>query len=809
MPNRLASSTSPYLLQHAHNPVDWWPWCPEAFAQARLRDVPVFLSVGYSACYWCHVMERECFESAEIAAAMNEHLVCVKVDREERPDVDAAYMAAVQMLTGHGGWPMSVFLSPLTLEPFWGGTYFPPVPAHGRPGFAQVCRAMAGAWRTRRDEVTAQAADVGRAVRERLGAARPAPGAGLGIAHVQAAVTALLTTLDRAEGGFGGGGAGGAGGAPKFPQAVYPALLMAARGRTSDEAGREAIDAALRLTLDKMALGGMHDQVGGGFHRYSVDSTWTVPHFEKMLYDNAQLLELYAHAAAAMTDAFYARVVRRIVGYLDREMTARAGPGAGLFFTAQDAEVDGREGLNYLWTPAEVDAALADQPAEAPWARATLGLDGGPNFQDPHHPLERPSNVLRLDRRPDDPERLDRVCDALLAARARRKQPRLDDKLLLGWNGQMIAALARAGQWLNDASLIARASRAAEAALAVFGPARGAGSGARWSRVASASGAAHGTALLEDLAFLAGGLAALARADGPGRQRWTAAAEHAVAEATRLMGDGTGGFFDAPAIDPTSPDALFVRSRSAYDGAQPCGQSVMLHALIDLAELAGTESAPGKRHLDAALALLGSLAGEIEESSVACAHSTAALLRLLVIAGPRVAAVTANSRADTPTPAPGPTDSRSVVRIMADLPPPAPGQPPGLELAFDTPAELWLRLEIEPGYHINDAHAAAASGGRLIGLRVDAATPGAGLEVYCDYPPGTPLDPTPPGTGGPAVLSGTVDLRVVLARVQPEAGHARTEQPPSIVVAFQACSADACLAPARVRLDLPLRWAES
>lgn len=788
MGNKLASSRSPYLLQHAHNPVEWWPWCEEAFAEARRRDVPVFLSVGYSACYWCHVMERESFENAAIARTMNERLVCVKVDREERPDVDNAYMAAVQMLTGQGGWPMSVFLMPTTLEPFWGGTYFPPVPAMGRPGFAQVCEGMANAWAERRGEVEAQAKAVAEAVRQRLGVARPA--APLGVEDVQRGVAALLTMADRTNGGFGG--------APKFPQPVYARLLLAARGYASDEAGRAGIDAVLRQTLDAMMLGGVHDQVGGGFHRYAVDSTWTVPHFEKMLYDNAQLLELYAEASVVFGDALYARTARRIGEYVAREMTCADGAGAGgLFWTAQDAEVDGREGLNYLWTPDEVNAALAQRPGDAAWARGVLGLEGGPNFQDPHHPQERPTNVLRLSARPVESDRLDAVCAALLVARDRRKGPRLDDKVLMSWNGQMIGALATAGALLGDAAMVDRARRAGEAALRVFAPV----GGGHWRRVAGRDGAAQGRALLEDYAYLASGLLALARVDDAGRARWLKAAEELATVADGLMGDGGGGYFDAE----REGDGVFVRARTAYDGAMPCGQSVMLGALIDLYEL--TEQ---RRWLERALGALEGVSAEVAESPVSAANSTRGLLRLLAIDGAGVAAMSERAAAAMAAQAEGAgarvlagTGSESVVQIMADL---GPGSEAGGEgevvLAVDEPAELWLRLEIAEGYHINDAAAAEASGGRLVPLRVDASEEGAGLAVWCDYPEGDRA-----GELGHGVLTGTVDLRVVLERT--ERTGAAAAGVPALVMSFQACTETECLAPARVRLEIPMRWAES
>jgi uncharacterized protein YyaL (SSP411 family) len=462
-PNRLASQSSPYLLQHARNPVDWYPWGQEAFDTARTRDVPIFLSIGYSTCYWCHVMERESFEDEATASLMNRHFVCVKVDREERPDVDDIYMAAVLAVRGQGGWPMSVFLEPTTLKPFWAGTYFPPR-GHGReglPAFPDVIESMSRAWLEQRADVLAQADEIARAVRERTGeVAAPVP---VGRAQVALAVSSLMQLFDRAEGGFGR--------APKFPQPVYLEFLLDARERLDPES-RAGVDHALKLTLDRMAMGGIHDHLAGGFHRYSVDAHWLVPHFEKMLYDQGQLAQVYARAALAFEDDFYRRVARRTCDFVLRELT---GPD-GAFLSAIDAEVDHREGKNYLWKPEEFRALLSD--VDAAWSLEVYGLTHGPNFRDPHHPSDAPSNVLHLEARPDalaqregSPlgawySRLERVNAKLLAARAKRPQPAIDDKAIAAWNGLMIAGMAVAGRLLDEPRFVAGAARAADAVLA-------------------------------------------------------------------------------------------------------------------------------------------------------------------------------------------------------------------------------------------------------------------------------------------------------------------------------------------------------
>lgn len=351
--NRLSRETSPYLLQHARNPVDWYPWGEEAFVEARRRDVPIFLSVGYSTCYWCHVMERESFEDSSTAEVMNRGFVCVKVDREERPDVDELYMAATQAFNhGQGGWPMSVFLDPVSLRPFFAGTYFPSEERYaGRPSFVRVLDSMSSAWRDRREEVVSQSVSLAEAAAERVGESF-AP-VRVGVDVITEAVGGLIRMHDSRHGGFGG--------APKFPQPVFAELLLSFLPLAGDEATRVAVASALKTTLDRMAIGGIFDQVGGGFHRYSVDEKWLVPHFEKMLYDNGQLASVYARACERFGDAMYGRVARRVCEFVLREMTHECGG----FFSAQDAEVDAREGKNYLWTVDEFRGALVDAGVDA------------------------------------------------------------------------------------------------------------------------------------------------------------------------------------------------------------------------------------------------------------------------------------------------------------------------------------------------------------------------------------------------------------------------------------------------------------
>ncbi|HYC99980.1 MAG TPA: thioredoxin domain-containing protein [Phycisphaerales bacterium] len=760
-PNRLAATSSPYLLQHQYNPVDWFPWGEEAFAEARRRNVPIFLSVGYSTCYWCHVMERESFESKVIARQMNESFVNIKLDREERPDVDEVYMAATQMLTGHGGWPMSVFLEPQTLKPFWAGTYFPPLPARGMPSFPQILSRMSDAWRDQRDKIIAQAETVAAAVTERLGARRPPTPALLGGEQVGMAVQTLLAIFDRVHGGFGH--------APKFPQPVYLELLLAVRPRLTDPQHAAAVDAALRRTLDAMAMGGIFDHVGGGFHRYAVDASWTVPHFEKMLYDNAQLLSVYAQAAAEFNDHFYAHTAARIVEYIRREMTAPSG----MFYTAQDAEVDGREGLSYVWTPEQFAQVLSGSDLE--FALDVYGLKSGRNFSDPHHPDAPATNVLRLSERPT-PEtlaRLDRVNAVLLKARNTRKQPRLDDKIIRSWNALMIGALAKAGQLMAHPCWIGMGSGAAEQGfLETF--VSGGFYDRRVARTTAAGTVCTGGLLLEDVAAEVVAHAELERAHG----EWAgkiADAITAVNVAYELFDAGDGGLLDAP----VSSD-LFVRPRSTYDGAIPSGSSIMLHGLIDVYELTGEDD-----YLHKALDLLTAISGAIQESPIATANATRALLRLLTVRPDALAAV---QRESAPRPAADPSAipglAPPVIEVYASE--------ERVHVGPDHPAELYVRIVIPAGWHINDAFAGEASGGTVLPMVLGIAR-GTGVQPYAEFPRGNKL-----GSAQHGVLSGEVEFAVALERAGEWSGT------PRLLLTYQACSDRACLQPVTVELDVDI-----
>ena len=757
--NRLARESSPYLLQHAHNPVDWHPWGEQAFAEARRRGVPIFLSVGYSTCYWCHVMERESFEDDATARVMNERFVCVKVDREERPDVDELAMAATVTFTGRGGWPTSVFLEPDGLRPFFAGTYFPPTERHGIPAFTRVLGALSNAYAERRDEVLEQATTLADAVTEQLGASGdPVP---LGARHAQTAVATLLQMFDRADGGFGG--------APKFPQPIFLEFLLDARER-ADDATRNAIDTAVRFTLDRMALGGIHDHLAGGFHRYSVDRHWTVPHFEKMLYDNAQLAALYARAAGVYADDFYRDTARRICDYVLREMTDNADPGSGGFFSAQDAEVDHREGLNYLWTPEEFDAVLSREDAGI--AKRLYGLDASANFQDPHHPDEPPRWVLRLDARPKiDPAAIARINAALLAHRAARKQPGTDDKVLAAWNGLMISALVRTAEALGPEAARPYLAAAENAARFVLTTMRSPSGGLLRS---FRNGHAAIDAPLEDHAFVARALLDLARSPMTDDPAWLAGAVELTEHAERTFGDSAGGYFDTPA----GRADLFVRPRSTHDGATPSGVGVTLLNLIELHDATGED-----RWLAGAVTLLESLSASVDAAPLGTLNPVRAMLLLM----DRQEALAGRYRfssdeADPPRPKP-----RSPVRVMANA--------EEVTVTPGTPSVFRVALEIEPGYHIVAADPGPEAG-PVQPLRVGL-TRGSGVAVYADYPAGESFGFT--GVGPIKVHHDRVEFDVVLEH---KPGVGATPGTPILGVSYQACTQTECSPVRTAELDI-------
>jgi uncharacterized protein YyaL (SSP411 family) len=560
MANRLEKETSPYLLQHKDNPVDWYPWGEEAFEKARAEDRPVLLSVGYSACHWCHVMERESFEDEATARIMNEHFVNVKVDREERPDVDSIYMSATQAMTRSGGWPMTVFMTP-DGAPFYAGTYFPPVPSRGMPSFTQLLTTLADAYENRRDEVLESA----NGVREYLQAATSSsiPPAGVSEALLDGAAASLVGQLDNRFGGFGG--------APKFPQAMNLEVLLRSHKRNGDQAALAGVEHTCR----QMANGGIYDQLGGGFARYSVDEYWLVPHFEKMLYDNALLARLYLETYQATGDAFYRRIAEETLDYVLRDMTSPEGG----FYSAEDADSEGEEGKFYVWTPGEIESALGPDDAKLAaryWDVTERGNFEGKNILNVPRPPEAVAREFGISTE-ELQDRIVGIRAKLLAKRDERVRPGLDDKVLSAWNGLMLRALALAIRVTGRDDYREAAERNASFLLdrlKVDGR----------LRRSYKDGRARLNGYLEDYACVADGLVALYEATF--EARWLREAAALADAMNELFWDEErGAFYDTPA----DHERLVTRPRDVYDNASPSGTSVAAEVLLKLALLLDRE----------------------------------------------------------------------------------------------------------------------------------------------------------------------------------------------------------------------------
>jgi uncharacterized protein YyaL (SSP411 family) len=548
MTNRLATSSSPYLLQHAENPVDWWPWGPEALAEAKRRDVPILLSVGYAACHWCHVMAHESFENDQVAAVMNEHFVNIKVDREERPDIDAVYMTATQAMTGQGGWPMTCFLTP-DGEPFHCGTYYPLRPGLGMPSFPQLLEGVSAAWRERRAEVREAGQQLVAVLAEQTA---PLRAAAVDADVLVGAVERLRAEFDEQHGGFGR--------APKFPPSMVLEFLLREHERTGTP---EPLRMAQRCA-DAMARGGIYDQLAGGFARYSVDAAWVVPHFEKMLYDNALLLRVYAHLARRTGSPLARRIVEETAEFLLTDM--RTPQGA--FAASLDADTDGVEGSTYVWTPEQLNEVLGDEDGK--WAAELFSVTPSGTF-------EHGSSTLQLLADPDDEARWARVREALLDARRKRPQPGRDDKVLAEWNGLAIVALAEAGVALAQPKWVDAAAAAAEFLLAehlVDG---------RLRRSSKDGHAGQAAGVLADYACLADGLLALHQATGAAQ--WLTAATGLLDTALARFADeaNPGSYFDVA----DDAEALVHRPADPGDNASPSGASALASALLTASVLVG------------------------------------------------------------------------------------------------------------------------------------------------------------------------------------------------------------------------------
>jgi hypothetical protein len=730
LPNRLSRESSPYLLLHAENPVDWYPWGEEAFTRAREEDKPIFLSVGYSTCYWCHVMERECFSDSGIAREMNEGFVAIKLDREERPDLDEIYMAATQLLTRSGGWPNSLFLTH-DLKPFFAGTYFPPRDAMGRPGFPRVLASLREAWGLRRAEVLNQAETIAEAMGEHLSAGaapRAVPEASL----ADSAQAALAARFDAAWGGFGR--------APKFPSPSNLEFLLD-RAPHDDEALQ-----MLRATLDHMARGGIHDQLAGGFHRYSTDAEWLVPHFEKMLYDNAALALLYAEADRLAPGNGFAAVARATLDFVLAELT---GPEGG-FLSAIDAETDGHEGAYYTWTSAELkDALTAEDHA---LLGAIYGFDGPPTFEHDRYVLHLPAPLAERARALGGTEgelriRLEPGRRALLAARARMKRPLVDDKVLTDWNGLMVGAMARAGELLAEPRYLSAAKRAADFLLAKLVEPESGTLLHAWR-----GGRAHIPAFLDDYAFLVEGLLRLHAATG--EAPYLAEAVRLHGEQERRLGDAAAGGYFAAGEDPR----LLFRAKPAYDGAVASGNGITVLNLLEMSERTGQAS-----YRERAEAALGAFAEGMEAAALAHVTLLRALPRLAAAPGPR-------PLASPPPPAASEVDLDDEAREVVEV---------GGRLGAG--AEDWrpfsVDLKIRKGWHLN----ANPAGASLVATSI---VPVLGKLRGLRYPQGEPF--------GPA--SDVIPVYRGQVRIEGEIDH-RGGGAPAVELTYQACDDARCLPP--------------
>ena len=563
VPNRLAQETSPYLLQHKDNPVDWYPWGDEAFSVAKSQDKPVFLSVGYSSCHWCHVMERESFENAEIATLMNELFVNIKVDREERPDVDSIYMSAVQSMTGHGGWPMSVFLSP-DGAPFYGGTYFPHEDRGGMPSFPRVLTAVAEAYRDRHGEITQSATRVVNAISAQSRARMSIEPITHSMFH--SAYRHLAPEFDWQNGGIGL--------QPKFPQPMMYEFLLTHSALQGNETAHEFVE----LTLTKMARGGIYDQIGGGFHRYSVDSVWLVPHFEKMLYDNGQLVSLYLHAWQRSRNPQFEKVVEETLNYLDREMR---DPRAGAFYSATDADSEGEEGKFFVWQVSELDKVLGSELADIAktyWDATRFGNFEGQNILYMHRTDESVATQLGLSVE-ELASKIGETRRLLYVARLNRVPPMTDDKVITSWNALVMRAFAEAGAVFGRDDWIEIAVRNAEFILE-----RLVNDDGRLMRSckSDSDSVAKILGFLEDYAYLADALTHLYEATFD--LRWLEEAEHLCDAMVELFWDpADAAFYDTG----SDQEELIIRPRDTFDNAQPCGSSAASMALLRCAEFTG------------------------------------------------------------------------------------------------------------------------------------------------------------------------------------------------------------------------------
>jgi uncharacterized protein YyaL (SSP411 family) len=760
--NRLARESSPYLLQHAHNPVDWYPWGPEAFARAKKENKLIFLSIGYSSCHWCHVMERESFENAAVAKLLNDSFVCIKVDREERPDVDQIYMTALQSMGQNGGWPMSMFLT-ADGKPFFGGTYWPAddrdVRGETVRGFKSVLAIVARLHREKPKELERDAERFAAHVAEVLSRSDKEV-MELKRDVVTAALTGLREEFDPTYGGFGSRGREFRG--PKFPMASNLAFLL---GQAKRQAAGEPGE-MVRQTLDRMAQGGVYDQLGGGFHRYTVERTWTVPHFEKMLYDNAQLVEAYSRAFQQQPNPLYRRVVEETLDFVGRELTAPEGG----FYSSLDADSEGHEGQYYVWSAKEIDAILTE-PGEAAVFKKVFGVEGKPNFEDDRYvltrikPLAEAAGELKLTE-DQAAERLRVARAKVLAARLKRVRPGLDTKVLTAWNGQMIAAYAVAGDVFREPRHLAAAAKAADFVLRALRASDG--------RLLRAYGSAPGEAgqgrlngYLDDYAFLVHGLLALH--DATAEPRWLDEARTLTDRMVAGYGDADrGGFF----FTSSDHEKLFARAKEASDGAQPSGNGVAALDLVRLAQKTGEA-----KYRELAERTMRAFGTALQERPETLPTMVTALDLLLV----------AQTDSAKPQPAQaggGPKKSDSVVKVNATAEKPGAG---GRQVVTVT-------LKVDPGWHVYAnpiGNETQESSQTVVAITSD----GKPRDAQIDYPKGKRIKD--PLVGDYSVYDGEVTIKATVVRAAGDTG------PLEVKVKFQSCSDKTCLVPATVKLTVP------
>jgi uncharacterized protein len=766
--NRLARETSPYLLMHAHNPVDWYAWGPEAFAKAKQEGKLVFLSIGYSSCYWCHVMERESFENPEVAALLNQGFVSIKVDREERPDIDSIYMTALQALGQHGGWPLSMFLT-ADGKPIVGGTYWPTEDQErdGRKarGFKSVLKFMREWQASKPQEMSGQSDRLAELTAQALaGNVRGRALVDLDRGLVAAAVDSIRGEYDREYGGFGSPARSFRG--TKFPLPPYLELVLYEAERVHSP----ELTAVATGTLDHMARGGIYDQLGGGFHRYSTERTWTVPHFEKMLYDNAQLLEVYARAWSQTGKPLYKRIADETMEFIRREMTSPQGG----FYSALDAETGGEEGRFYVWTDEEIAETLPNKE-DAIFVKAVYGIDAGANFETRYHiPLwpktsAETAQALALTEE-QVANRLAPLRRRLFDARASRPRPFLDTKILTAWNGQMIAGLAVAGHILNEPSATTAAERAADFVLGNLRGARG-----RLRRSFSARPGMHGearlNAYLDDYAFLVRGLLCLH--DATGNRKWLDEAKALNDIMVDLYEDkDRGGFF----FTSSDHEKLFARAKDQFDNAQPSGNSIAAMNLVHLWTKTGDE-----RYRALTEKTFKAFAGSLKtnpSSLVAMAHGLGLYLDAQEARGQL-----ASARQEPRSGGGGAilSDSKVQVRATAERPDAGGNQ------------VVTLSLRIEPGWHVYANPAPPDFPGIPTTVTVEGKNKPESVKV--EYPKGKLVRDQV--AGDHSIYEGTVVIKATVRRAKADAS------PLGVRIMLQACNENKCLQPATVKLTVP------